>query len=259
MIRSNCALPKSAVSLLTALSNAEKEGITIRTRSAAADLLVAADLARRGANGALIVTDAGRARLLRQPASDGAVDPFRAQHLTVARRLVSTPQGDAEVAVDEAESPLAWLARRKGQDGQPLIQAVQMQAGERLRGDFTRAQLTPRITSNWDTSVAQGRRGQNGEDTFTDAAVAARERLHRALDAIGPEFAGLLLDVCCFLKKLEDVERERRWPQRCAKVVLQLGLDRLARHYGLTQHARGRAHLPIRAWVDSESELAVEP
>ena len=160
--------------------------------------------------------------------------------------------------IDEAESPLAWLARRKGRDGAPLIQPVQLQAGERLRGDFTRAQMTPRVTSSWDASVAQGRRVQGGSGTFTDTAVAARERLRGALDAVGPEFAGLLLDVCCFLKGLEDIERERRWPPRCAKVVVQLGLDRLARHYGLAEQTRGRARVPIRTWLDADSEFVVE-
>ena len=35
--------------------------------------------------------------------------------------------------MDEAESPLAWLARRKGRDGRALIEPVQLLAGERLR------------------------------------------------------------------------------------------------------------------------------
>ena len=150
-----------------------------------ADLLVAADLAQREANGRLIATEAGRARVLRQAAADGAIDPFRAQHLRLARRLIATPEGPADVAIDEAESPLAWLARRKGRNGEPLIQAVQFQAGERLRGDFTRAQMTPCVTASWDASVAEGRRGQGASGTFTDVAVAARERLRGALDEAG--------------------------------------------------------------------------
>jgi hypothetical protein len=184
-------------------------------------------------------------------------DAFRAQHLSIARRTVQTPDGRAEVAVDDGESPLAWLARRKGRDGQPLIGGEQLLAGERLRGDFTRAQMTPRVTSNWDRSATRGPQGVPTA-TFADAAVAARERLRRALDAVGPEFSGLLLDVCCFLKGLEDVERERRWPPRSAKVVLQLGLDRLARHYGFAREARGRPHAPIRTWLDPDSTFMVE-
>ena len=104
------------------------------------------------------------------------IDPFRAQHPGVARRIVATADGPADVAVNDAESPLVWLARRKGRDGQPLIQAVQLQAGERLRGDFTRAQMTPRVTSNWDSSLAHGRGGQGGQGTFTDVMIAARQR-----------------------------------------------------------------------------------
>jgi hypothetical protein len=238
------SLPRSALTLLAAL--AARGAAPSRHAGEDAALLIAADLAARAPDG-LVVTAAGRARLARGAAPE---DPFRAQHLAIARRVVATPDGHAEVAIDEGESPLAWLARRKGRDGQPLIEAEQLLAGERLRGDFTRAQMTPRVTASWDAAAARTRHGSQPIG-FAEAAVAARQRLRGALEAVGPEFSGLLLDVCCFLKGLEDVERERRWPSRSAKVVLQLGLDRLARHYGLAREARGRAHAPIRAWQDA--------
>ena len=186
------------------------------------------------------------------------LNEFRTQHLSLARARVETPEGPIDVTLDESESPLGWLARRKGRDGRPLIEPGQFLAGERLRADFTRASLTPRITLSWDPSVSLGRRGQGAGATFTDAAVAAREQVNLALDAVGPEFGDVLLDVCCFLKGLADIERQRRWPPRSAKVVLQLGLDRLARHYGLGSEARGRAHAPIRTWLDTECSVVAE-
>jgi hypothetical protein len=81
--------------------------------------------------------------------------------------------------------------------------------------------------------------------------------VRQALDTVGPEFSGLLLDVCCFLKGLEDVERERLWPPRSAKVVLQLGLDRLARHYGFGTEIRGQAHAAIRTWLAPDAAFVV--
>ena len=58
--------------------------------------------------------------------------------------------------------------------------------------------------------------------------------MHQALDAAGLEFARLLIDICCFLKDLKEIEHERACPARSARVVLQLALDRLARHYNYT-------------------------
>src|SRR6476659_2338932 len=139
----------------------------------------------------------------RQPqAPQPIVDGFRAQHLALAQRQIVTDLGRTSVIVDETESPLVWLARRRGRDGRALIETHQLQAGERLRADFTRAHLMPRTTSNWSQPVADGRRGSGSAAEFTETMVAARASVHRALDAVGPELSGLLLDVCCFLKGL---------------------------------------------------------
>lgn len=229
----------------------------------ALETLLRADLVTAGACGTPVLTSAGRAHLARRraPASDPEVDPFLAQHLALARRQMQTPNGRSQVTVDDTESPLAWLARRKGRDGRPLIEPLQYQAGEKLRAQFTRAALNPRTTSNWSAAIAQGRRTGDGGGSaaLTDSVVAARQQVRRALDEVGPEFSGLLIDVCCFLKGLEQVERERGWPPRSAKLVLQLGLDRLARHYGLTSVAKGRARAPLRAWMAPDAGLANEP
>lgn len=184
------------------------------------------------------------------------IDEFRARHLSLAGGRVETDAGLMDVTVDESESPLVWLSRRRGRDGRSLIAPPQLQAGERLRADFTCAHLMPRTTANWASPIATGRRGA-GEHSgaFTDTMIEARQRVQQALAAVGPEFSGLLLDVCCFLKRLEDVERERQWPQRSAKVVLQLALDRLARHYGYAGEVRGPGRAEVRTWLADDASF----
>lgn len=115
------------------------------------------------------------------------------------------------MTVDDAESQLVWLERRR--DGRALIDPRQLQAGERLRADFTRANLMPRTTFNGGSPIATDRHAaKENAMVATETMLAARQCVHRALDAVGPEFSGILGDVCCFLKGLEDVERERTWP-----------------------------------------------
>jgi hypothetical protein len=157
-------------------------------------------------------------------------DHDRAEAVSSADPAASQPGQNLD------ESPLAWLRRRRGKDGAALISDMQFMAGERLRADFTFAQLGPRVTANWDAALgaAGGRRsGPGGGVEIADHVMGARVRVAAALKAVGPELAGILLDVCCFLKGIEDTERSVGWPQRSGKVVLQLALSALARHYGM--------------------------
>jgi hypothetical protein len=217
--------------------------MTISARSLA--MLTTADLVVRDGE-RVMLTIAGRAHLARLLAGEA---PFLLQHGGIVTREKSRNDPIDAVLVNEAESPLAWLAKRRGPGGKPLIDTAQFQAGERLRADFTRAGLTPRVTSNWVAPIAQGKRATGASaGAFSDTVLAAKERVSATLEAVGPEFAGVLLDVCCFLKGLETVEHERGWLQRTAKVVLGLALDRLARHYGIRTEIRGPARSATRHW-----------
>ncbi len=162
--------------------------------------------------------------------------PHRTQHEVQGRRYIrSTDKANAFHRVNLAETPLGWLVKRKGPDGQPLISEAEFAAGERLREDFTRAQMTPRVTSDWSAGPSSGARHRGPSDWLCvqETALAAKKRLALALDHVGPGLADILLETCCYLNGLEQAERVLGWPQRSGKVVLQIGLARLVEHYGM--------------------------
>lgn len=191
-----------------------------------------------GADRRLAITEAGRAHVRRAGAPAGA-DPFRAQHSSLAPR--------AGGLVDEGESPLAWLARRKDRDGRPYLRHAEIEAGERFRRDVERAQILQRVTVTWEAPV-DGGSGAGSAGVMGDLAFEARRRFDAACGAMGAELAGLLVDVCGYLKGLETVECERGWPPRSGKVVLRIALARLAGHYGLASEAKGKARGKSRHW-----------
>ena len=216
---------------------------------AAAGDALARGLAVRDADGMLALTEVGRAHLKRHLCE---TDGFAAQHQTRGEvPFLDGETGIHRATVNHDESPLAWLRRQKATGGKPWINAAEFAAGERLRSDYSRAQMLPRVTANWSAAVAGNRRdGSAGRGVeFTEAAIAARCRVDRALTAIGPEFAGTLVDFCCFLKGIAEIERERQWPARSAKLVVRLALAALARHYGLTAQAAGTGETGrLRHW-----------
>jgi hypothetical protein len=205
-----------------------------------AEDLVALDLAAWNEGGHLVVTRPGLARLRRM--AGGEIDPFRAQHLEPARG-----RRNGEPLRDAAESPLAWMARRRDRDGRPMIDPVEFEAGERLRRDITQALMLPRMGMDWGTERVDGG-GAGDPASASDTAVAARQRVRAALAAVGSDLSSLLLDLCGFLKGLETIEAERRWPARSAKVAARIALGQLAAHYGLERQATGPEAARMRLW-----------
>lgn len=198
------------------------------------------------------MTASNRTRRGKTSPAEG-VDHFRRQHLDLQTKRIVTETGSAHVTINDNESPLAWLARRKGRDGHAMISTHQFVAGEKLRADFTLGHMAPRMTANWSGSGGMPRGSGNSAAEMTDLMMTGRQRVRLAMAACGPEFAGLLMDVCCFLRGLEDAERERGWPPRSGKIVLQLALDRLARHYGFVQETRGQASARVRTWLADDA------
>lgn len=184
-----------------------------------------------------VISEVGAA-WLRRAFADG--DPYAAQHQLRTTRMIIDPDGlERMVSANEAESPISRLKARN------LINAAQFDAAEKLRRDYTIAQLAPRLGVDLTAPVVLGRRGQK-DITLTETVIAAKQRFARAMKAVGPGLSDLLYDVCCDLVGLEDAEEEFGWPRSSSKVVLTIALDRLAQHYGMivTAPSRGR----MRSW-----------
>lgn len=204
------------------------------------------NLQRKGA--IIELTRAGRSTLRK---AEYSRDLLRAREQERDDTVIPGPEGCMKVTVNLAESPLALLYRRKGKNGRPFLTADEFRAGERLRADYTRGQIMARLGVNWERVGGAGESGGRvrGVLELTEAALAARLRVEKAIEAVGPELAGVLVDICCFLKGMEQVETERGWPARSAKLMLKSALGALARHYEPPERgARGRQGPAILHW-----------
>jgi hypothetical protein len=184
-----------------------------------------------------------------------------APHRNIVTAQIDIGGSSQTTTLNLAESPLKMLARRKDRSGRKFLDENHLLAGERLRSDFTRGSMSPKLGVNWDTATASASRhgASGGIGDFTDAAMAARIRVEKAIESVGPELSGILLDACCFLKGMETVETERGWPPRSAKIVLKTALSALARHYGYASHAASsRRSGKIVHWGDENYRPTLE-
>jgi Domain of unknown function (DUF6456) len=193
------------------------------------------------------ISEPGRAYLRRRAADEDSA--FQAQHQDRVEADAEIGGERVSVTVDATESPLDWLRRRRDRHGAPLVDEACYQAGERLRRDLTLAAMLPSVTSRWEPVPSPTGPRAPDPAAASDGMIAARQRVTAALRVVGADLADLLIDVCGFLKGLEQVERERGWPPRSGKIILTLALARLADHDGIERTAKGPAQSRgIRAW-----------
>ncbi len=181
-----------------------------------------------------LLSDVGLSWWRRQMAG---TDPQQAQHQIKGQTAIDEPgRGMVTREVNLGESPLGWLRRRQGKKGTAYLTEAEADAGEQLRRDFTFARLGARTTLNWEGMLAHVDRsatGLAGQADLPVHALDARRRVERALDAVGPGLADIVVETCCHLQGLEQSERTLGWPQRSGKLVLKIALGRLAHHYNL--------------------------
>jgi hypothetical protein len=137
-----------------------------------------------------------------------------------------TVEPQRSVTINAAESPLGWLLARG------LVSQRQYDAGERLRSDWERAQLAPRVTMAWDAApVARGRGGSATAPDVGGAQVDAKRRFDAAIASAGPGLADVLWRVVCAGEGMREAESALGWPARAGKLVLSFALDRVADYY----------------------------
>lgn len=139
-----------------------------------------------------------------------------------------TCQRARSVTVNLSESPLGWLHARGH------LSDRQFDAGEKLRADWERAHLAPRITMRWDpTPVAGGKRRVPALFNETEAQIAAKQRFVDALDHLGSDLSDIAWRIICGGEGTPVAEKNLGWPARSGKLVLKIALDRLADFYRL--------------------------
>ncbi|HET7708076.1 MAG TPA: DUF6456 domain-containing protein [Sphingomicrobium sp.] len=142
------------------------------------------------------------------------------------RKLPGRKRPVRSVTVNLAESPLGWLFARGH------LTTAQFDAGERLRADWERAQLAPRVTMAWDGApIARSRGGAAPEPGPTASQIDARRRFDSAIAEVGPGLADILWRIVCAGEGMRDAESALGWPARAGRLVLTLALDRLAQFY----------------------------
>lgn len=159
---------------------------------------------------------------------DAAPEPGRPG---VIEGIVSIPDGDGRLRSLRAnlgQSPVAWLAGRKDEDGRPWLSPAHVAAAGRLAMDVEAALRGPSLTMRWDALPRSGGSATRSEPG--DPAMAAGRRVEAALKACGTA-RPMIEAICVRASSLQLAEQDLGLRRRSGKTLLIKGLTALAAHY----------------------------
>ncbi len=134
------------------------------------------------------------------------------------------------VRVNQGDSAIAWLARRRDAAGRPWLSHQEVAAGLRLTRDAELALKGPSLTQRWDALPRSGG-GTAARVEPGHAALAAGRRVAAALEAAGPRLSPMLDAVCIRGSALQAAEGQLGLRRRQGKTVLKQALEALVDHY----------------------------
>ncbi len=147
------------------------------------------------------------------------------------------------------EAPESVLRLATVAKGECYLAPHHVEVARRLARLIARACLIQRTTMSYDPTRIGACGGRPVQGDLADSAIEARRQLGKMVRQVPRDCWAVLIDTCGFDKGLQQIEQERGWPRRSAKLVLRIGLEQLAALTGLTETAEGPPEQEIKSWV----------
>ncbi len=162
----------------------------------------------------------------------------RLRHDALALETMPRQEGTGLRARISTQRPLDRYVLR-GEISEP-----QFQAGEKLRVDFERAGLQPRVIMHYAPRLPPSKAEAR------DSTMDARRRLYAAIDGVGRLGEGVLWAVCCVGESAGDWAHRHGRGVRDGIVLLRAALDELDRYYNPPSRRRSSddATAAARRW-----------
>lgn len=159
--------------------------------------------------------------------------------------------------MSELPDAVTRLSGSGGDDG--FLHPIHIEAARLIARTFERAMLRQRVTMSYDQPHIGRGGSKHGQAELSVTVEDARQRLSKLAQRLPSDCWGVLADICVYDKGLQQIELERRWPRRSAKLVLRIGLEQLAHLMGLSATATGRERSRSQSWLPERPPMFPGP